>query len=346
MTGKMPPERNKYLSHGSCIFRHAMLVLSVMMAATVMAQETGAIAAGEGDWSVVYTGEITGKGDPGPARKIGDLILGSSRVSLNKPVNITCRDGIMWILNQGGGNILRMEKDVAEVPPALRRQKTVFPSLAGITAADGGRILFTDSKLNKVFLLSANGRKISELNDSLVPDQPTGIAYSAARREIWIAETASHRITITDEGGKVVRQIGKRGTGPGEFNYPTSVWIDQQGIAYVVDALNFRIQIFDPEGRFINAFGRQGDATGSFARPKGIATDTYGNIYVTDALFNAVQVFDRDGRLLYYFGTQGRGSEQFWMPSGIFIDDENNIFIADSYNSRIQLFRLKGRSMK
>jgi sugar lactone lactonase YvrE len=303
----------------------------------------------EGDdeyWTIVYSGEITGRGVRSPGRIISDLIFGSPRLYLNKPVGITAREGDVWLLNQGDGNILRMSDNRAILPPAIRRTKTSYPSLVGITMTEGGRILFTDSKLNKVFSLSADGRELFEFNSDLVLKQPTGIAFSAPYREIWIVETALHRITVTDTHGNTIRQIGRRGSGNGEFNYPTSVWIDSRGIAYVVDALNYRVQIFDHEGSFLSSFGKQGDATGSFARPKGIATDSYGHIYITDALFNAVQVFDREGQLLHYFGTQGRNREQFWMPSGIFIDEKNNIYIADSYNSRVQIFRPERRSQR
>ena len=307
---------------------------------------TGRNEGGEDQWTIVYSGEITGKGERSTGRIIIDLIFGKSKLSLNKPMGITSGEGYMWVINQGDGNVLRMEDNRAMLPPAIRRTKTSFPSLVGITKTDSGSILFTDSKLNKIFSLSADGRELNEFNPGLALNQPTGIAFSSKYREIWIVETASHRITVTDMHGNTIRQLGGRGTGKGEFNYPTSVWIDSQGIAYVVDALNFRVQIFDHKGRFINAFGKQGDATGSFARPKGIATDSYGHIYITDALFNAVQVFDNEGNLLYYFGTQGSDHGQFWMPSGIYIDERNNIYIADSYNSRVQIFKPERRSQR
>jgi hypothetical protein len=131
--------------------------------------------------------------------------------------------------------------------------------------------------------------------------------------------------------------IGKRGSGPGEFNFPTAVTLSA-GRVYVVDSMNFRIQAFSPDGKFINTFGQLGNQSGTLNRPKGIAADTDGNLYIVDALFETVQIFDPAGRLLYYFGSTGTSPGQFRLPSGISIDERNRIYVADSQNRRVQVF--------
>jgi len=259
-----------------------------------------------------------------------------------KPVNILAYDlGSFWILDQGNGLVYRNSGGTLSLPRALRRKKPDLSSLVGITAAWNDNLLFTDSRENKVFRLTPEGRELEVFNKGVTLNQPTGIAYSPVTEEIWVCETASHRIAVLNRRGELVRHIGSRGSSEGEFNFPTFIWIDASGMAYVVDAMNFRIQIFNSAGKYISSFGEHGNATGYFARPKGVAVDSQGNIYVADALFNAVQIFDREGNFLYYFGSQGRGREQFWMPSGIFIDSDDHIYVADSYNARIQIFQLK-----
>ncbi len=276
-------------------------------------------------------------------RNIFSLIIGDDKdeMVLSKPMNVFSEDpGNFWVIDQGNETIFRIRGEKSEVPRVFSRQKWIFQSLVGICSIPGKGILFTDSRLNKIYFLKNDFKKIEILGDSVLLNQPTGIAYSSASSEIWVVETAAHCITILDETGRKIRSIGNRGAGNGEFNFPTSIWIDKKGYAYVVDALNYRIQIFDSSGKFMNAFGEAGDATGNFAMPKSVATDSYGNIFVTDALFHAVQIFDNRGRLLYTFGSQGRGQGEFWLPTGIFIDKQDNIYVADSYNSRVQIFKL------
>lgn len=260
---------------------------------------------------------------------------------LIKPVAIFAENpGDIWVADQGNGNLFRIKNEKAGVPRAFSRQKFNYQSLVGICSIPGKGILFTDSRENKIFILGSDQKFITTFSGNLVLKQPTGIAFYSTKSEIWVVETAAHCITILNENGKKIKSFGNRGSGKGEFNFPTSIWIDDKGFAYVVDALNYRVQIFDNEGNYVNSFGESGNASGYFAMPKGIATDSYGNIYVVDALFHVVQIFDKQGHFLYSFGSQGREKGQFWMPSGICIDKQDHIYIADSYNSRIQSFDL------
>jgi DNA-binding beta-propeller fold protein YncE len=281
------------------------------------------------------------KDDTGLFGKIFNFIAGNEPVIFNSPVTVTST-GIqnIWIVNQGDGTILRHLNGNTEKAMAFKKKGYSFPSLIGICSFGEEGVLFTDSQLNGVYQLSGDGKQYKRFNDTVNLVRPTGIAYSESSGEIWVVETGSHRISVFNRSGVRTGTIGKRGSGPLEFNFPTYIWIDSSGRIYIVDSMNFRIQILSSKGDFIGSFGKQGDVTGTFARPRGIATDSKGNIYVVDALFNTVQIFDISGRLLYYFGTQGRGDYQFWMPSGIFIDKNDFIYVSDSYNSRIQVFQL------
>tara|TARA_R110001583_G_scaffold114876_3_gene265344 strand:- start:8291 stop:9304 length:1014 start_codon:yes stop_codon:yes gene_type:complete len=260
---------------------------------------------------------------------------------ITKPIAILALNPSEYsILDQGSGTLFEIKDNEKKISKTFKKSKINFPSLVSYCKTPTNKLLITDSRLNAIYILNEEEKKLTVLNSKLKLLQPTGIAYSVLSKEIWVVETAAHRISILNEQGELIKTIGKRGVGSGEFNFPTSIWIDKSGNAYVIDTMNFRIQIFNKKGEIISIFGEIGNATGYFARPKGIATDTYGNIYITDALFHSIQVFDISGNFLYQFGNQGRNKEQFWMPSGIYIDDENYIYIADSYNSRVQLFQL------
>lgn len=280
-------------------------------------------------------------GDKRTTGKILDFIAGKNKdAKLSKPVSVLAFDtNSFWVLDQGIGNLFKVENELGDIPHIRNHKNKTFNSLVDICSFSNNKFLFTDSFLNKIFIYDPGKRELNVINDLLLLEQPTGIAYSSERKEIWVVETRTHRISILNENGQLIKSIGTRGSAPGEFNYPTSIWIDKSGKVFIVDALNFRIQIFSPEGEFISSFGKQGDATGYFARPKGIASDSSGNIYVVDALFHAVQIFDESGNFLYTFGVQGHEKGNFWMPSGIYIDEHDYIYVADCYNSRIQIFQ-------
>ncbi|MBN1250847.1 MAG: 6-bladed beta-propeller [Bacteroidales bacterium] len=277
----------------------------------------------------------------GLKKRLANFIFGKSPIIINKPLNILAQNpDFFWILDQGSGKIININHNSAVLPRFLNKSLNGFSSLVGICYVNNDILLFTDSRLNQIFLIDLADKEVVTLNDSLILNQPTGIAYSKITDEIWVVETNTHRLSVLDKNGNIKKRIGKRGNKNAEFNFPTFIWIDKIGNIYVVDSMNFRIQIFNKNGDFVSTFGEIGDATGYFARPKGIATDSFGNIYIADALFHVIQIFDKKGNFLYKFGEQGHENGQFWMPSGIFIDDNNYIYVADSYNSRIQIFKL------
>ena len=269
------------------------------------------------------------------------IFLGRKIPVLTRPVSVLAYDSAnIWVLDQGIRSIFNIQGEVGDIPHFFQKLDHNFPSLVGICSNFPSGFLITDSFENKIYRISPDKKRFENLNDSLKLDHPTGIAWSALTNEIWVVETNAHRITILNERGEIKRQIGSRGTAPGEFNYPTHIWIDKSGLVYVTDAMNFRVQVLRTTGEVVSVFGQPGDASGYFARPKGVASDSHGNIYVADALFHVVQVFNLKGNYLYNLGHQGHGEGEFWMPSGIFIDDNDFVYIADSYNSRIQVFQV------
>jgi len=273
--------------------------------------------------------------------QINAIIFGTKTPILSNPVSIIANSpNNFWILDQENKLLFEIKEGVGEIPHSILKKDFDLSSLVDMCRGSNSSILFTDSKVQKVFKFSSGSKQLQILNDTLILQQPTGIAYYPEKKEIWVVETKAHRISVLNEKGELIKRIGKRGNAPGEFNYPTHIWIDRIGNVYVTDAMNFRIQVLNSNGEAISIFGKAGDSTGFFASPKGVATDSFGNIYVVDALFHVVQVFDIKGTFLYKFGNQGHGNAEFWMPSGIFIDGQDNIYVADTYNSRIQIFKL------
>jgi streptogramin lyase len=304
---------------------------------------TSAGAQIETEYHITWIGqypEKAGRKTASFGERFSRIVFGQNEKELVKPFNIVADDPEhFWILDQGAGGIFEVKEGEGSMIRSMRKSDQDYPSLVGLCRTSGLDLLFTDSRLNRVQRVA--GEKMLNFSDTLTLNQPTGIACDRTTGHIWVVETGGHQLTLFDSEGRLIRKIGGRGTGPGLFNYPTFIWIDQEGRIYIVDSMNYRIQIFNSKGAFLDSFGETGDATGYMARPKGVATDSKGHIYVADALFHAVQIFDYEGRFLYSFGSQGQGKGEFWMPAGLFIDEQDHIYVADSYNSRIQVFKLE-----
>ncbi len=293
-------------------------------------------------WVAEYSSKNLKASEASFGEKLMNFFFGAKKMKIQRPFSLFLDGaGRCVFLDQGSGRIGRIDLGQKRVDWLKQKDGIFLYSAVGICPVDDNGFLISDAGLNKIFYYNVKEDKLTVWNEKLAIDHPTGIAYYPEKKQVVVVETGKHRLVFLDQNGKIVRTLGKRGTGPLEFNYPTFIWIDKFGTIYVNDSMNFRIQIIGFNGEVKNIFGKAGDVSGYMARPKGIATDSRGHIYVVDALFNAVQVFDQQGQLLTFFGGQGRAPGEFWIPVGIFIDDNDRIFIADSFNSRVQEFKLK-----
>jgi len=198
------------------------------------------------------------------------------------------------------------------------------------------QILVSDSVLGTVFAYDLEGNFLGAPWGMF--ERPTGLAVVGDPRELWVAETGAHRVRRFDFEGAELANVGVRGSGPGEFNFPTYLAADRAGGAWVTDSLNFRLQQIAAGGEPRRLFGGPGDRPGSFARPRGAAVDSAGRVFAVDGLFDAVQIFSPEGELLLVFGERGAARGQMWLPADVAIDERGAVFVSDSYNRRVQVF--------
>jgi DNA-binding beta-propeller fold protein YncE len=88
-----------------------------------------------------------------------------------------------------------------------------------------------------------------------------------------------------------VAQWGTEGDGPGQFEEPYAVAIDEKNQLYVTDFRESRFQVFDSSGKLLARIGDHGNDPGEFDEPSGIALDGVGNVFVCDTDNNRIQKF-------------------------------------------------------
>ncbi len=224
------------------------------------------------------------------------------------------------------------------------RLRTTAPDLVegpiGVAVCTEG-IVVTDSRRGRVLLLSEDLKLVRRLADGL--SRPTGVACSEGR--IFVAETGRHRI-VQLSGGRssalaTVANVGRRGEGEGEFNFPTALTM-AGGTLWVGDTLNFRVQQLAPSGEFLKTFGALGDAPGEMPRIKGLAVDRLGQLWISDGQTDRVSVYRKDGTFLMSLGATGSGDGEFSFPAGIASHPDGRVAIVDSLNRRMAIYRILG----
>jgi len=273
----------------------------------------------------------------GRKKSVTTIIFGKKKAAAVKPAALCRIDaGLLCVTDAVNGAVLFLD-DEGNIKKRITRVKGIkIISPVGACTDDAGNLYIADSTQGGVIRFSSK-LKFEDVFIAAQEWRITGITFS--KGFFYCVDTQGHRVLCFDRGGKLAFSFGKRGTGAGEFNFPTHIAADNENI-YVTDAMNFRVQVFDHQGKYTGAFGSQGRGGGNFSKPKGIAVDKKGHIFVADAMFDNVQIFDSQGKFLYFFGGPGQEEEQFWMPSGIMADKDDTLWVADTFNHRIQVFKL------
>ncbi|MCC5629313.1 scytonemin biosynthesis PEP-CTERM protein ScyF [Nostoc sphaeroides] len=153
-----------------------------------------------------------------------------------------------------------------------------------------------------------------------------------------------NKIEIFNPSGQYIGAIGSGGTGPGQFDEPTTVDFNPvTGDLYSGDVYNNRINQFDSQGNFIRSFAN-GEFTPLvedrlFFGPSGLTFDKDGNVYVGDFNGERILKYTSDGQQLGVIGgTRGSAPGEFQGVAGVRISPvSGNIFVADQYNNRVQV---------
>ena len=139
-----------------------------------------------------------------------------------------------------------------------------------------------------------------------------------------------------------------RGSGEGQFDRPTGVYVDSRGYVWISDARNDRVEVFDESGEFVTQFGQSGSGDGELtgegwmrtavgpdgevlSRPGERAGGAVGGVLHT-SLYSAA------------FGSAGAGDGQFKYLTDVAVDPtDGTIWVTDDGNDRIQHFSAAGQ---
>jgi DNA-binding beta-propeller fold protein YncE len=302
----------------------------------------------------LYTGTLTGERNFGAAaaelgalKAFGRWIAGlddkgPQPLVLQRPAAVIGDDnGRLYVSDTSRQAVFVFDEKAGALEVWEQAQGLVrFVAPVGLALAPG-RVFVADAELGAVFVLDARGEPVAVIGRGLL-QRPTGLARDAERGLLFVADTMAHDIKVFSDAGQLVRVIGARGQGDGEFNYPTHLAYARHEL-YVTDTLNSRVQVFSAEGEVLNRkFGARGLYIGNLVRPKGIGVDSEGNVYVVESYFDSLLVFSPQGEFLMPIGGTGTATGRFYLPSGVWVDARNRVHIADMFNGRVVLFQFLG----
>lgn len=178
---------------------------------------------------------------------------------------------------------------------------------------------------------------------------------------VYVADTGNNTIrklvfsgtnsTVSTLAGTVGVTGLTDGTGvSAQFNTPSGIAVDGNGIVYVADSGNYTIRKITPEGvvtTFAGIPGQSGNSDGPgalFGCPMGIAVDGNGTVYVADSFNHTIRKITSGGSVTTLAGCpnvmgsrDGTGSSaSFNTPGGVTVDASGTVFVADTLNHTIR----------
>lgn len=271
----------------------------------------------------------------------------NSGEALSKPYAVAAHRGRIFVSDTVASAI-----KVFDIPEGRYFKITETPSGGmgkplGIDVDGVGNLYVADATNRVIHVYDRDGKYLVKIGDGKQFDRLSSVTVNKEGTRLYAVDiggvaSENHRVRVFDaKTGLFLKDIGKRGTGNGEFNLPRDLALGRDERLYVVDGGNFRVQIFDRDGVYISSFGKVGKQMGDFARPKEIASDADGNVYVADTAFGNFQIFDPDGELLMFVGSRSEqnGPAKYMLPSGIFVDEDGRVYMADQWFRKVDVFR-------
>ena len=178
------------------------------------------------------------------------------------------REGNIWVTD-GQDNLPRAARGAAAATtPATAPAKVIGHQV--FKFSPDGKILMTLGK--------PGGNQPGTSADPASFYQPNDVLV-APNGDIFVSEGhggANSRLIKFDKTGKFIKEIGRKGSGRGEFDQPHALVMDSRGRLFVGDRGNNRIVIMDQEGNVLEEWLQ-------FSRPSGIFINKQENIYVADS---------------------------------------------------------------
>ena len=277
-------------------------------------------------------------------------------IPLRKPYAIAVHQGRLFVSEPTTGIVKVFDAAANKYFTIGNEEPGRLAMPIGLDVDGAGNLYVADITARAVMVYDRDGNFLRKLAGAKIGEEPlfqrlTSVAVDKKGEKIYAVDIGGtnaratqevHRVRVFDaKSGKHLWDIGKRGSGPGEFNLARDAVIDSNNNLVVVDGGNFRVQVLTADGKFVREFGRLGLQLGDFSRPKEVGVDPANNIYVVDTGFGNFQIFTPEGKLLMSIGSGGNEDTpaRYRLLSGIAVDEDGRVYIVDQLFKKIDIFR-------
>ncbi len=283
---------------------------------------------------------------------------------LKKPEDIFVKDGRIYVADSGGSRIVIMDLSTNEVSFI---GEELLSSPTGVYVDEQGNILVADYGLEKVVLLSKDGKELKSYGrpDSPLFGKKTNYkprkALSDKKGNIYIAgEGAYDGIIQLSEEGEFLGYFGANSTNLSPLQALQDILFTEEQKAKLFNRIPkaFYNLAMDKKGMtYTITQGIRGHAikkhnvSGSDVLSQGsgmfdednfvdIAVGNYGQVYALTET-GLIYEYDSTGNIVFSFGGRAISTERnglFTVSAGIAVDEDNYVYVLDKERGVVQVF--------
>ena len=183
--------------------------------------------------------------------------MGSGPLQFLNPTNIVfnASNKRLYVVDSGNHRVqvLNFNLSFYESFGRIGNNKGQFSEPCGVACDSTGKVYVADSGNHRIQVFTAEGKFLRMFGrcgqgrgDLYLPSYITiGSDEIQSQSDIvYISEMGVHRVSVFTSEGHFVTSFGRRGEGPGKFDFPCGLAVDDSGILYVCDSVNNCIQVF------------------------------------------------------------------------------------------------------
>lgn len=218
----------------------------------------------------------------------------------------------------------------------------------GLAVDEQNNIWVTDVGRHQVFKFTHDGSLLLTVGTAMLAgadsshfNRPTDVAVSPSGKFYVSDGYTNTRVVKFSSTGQFEFQWGTRGSGPGQFDLPHGIALDDEGRVFVADRGNARVQVFNAQGRFLSEWKSKALGT-----PYAVAIGANARVYVIDGGDQPKEPPDRsralrlkmNGTIEAIFGQFGNYDGQFRLDHDIEVGNDDAVYVVDAWGMRVQKF--------
>ncbi|XP_078658167.1 uncharacterized protein LOC144903657 [Branchiostoma floridae x Branchiostoma belcheri] len=261
---------------------------------------------------------------------------GSQLGQFDSPIDVAVRGDRLYVADTWNDRV-----QVFDLSGKFCSTVSVNPGPAGLTVQTDGTLAMRSGEEVKKF--SPSGELLHKFPLGEYCTRPYGLAVQRDGRVV-VADRDKHSIFLFEADGTLVKQVGGKGKGEGQFDEPHFVCVDKEDNIIVTDYGNSRVQVFDRNLNYKHKFGQYGRQPQDMCGPSGVSADSRGNIVlaniggITGGIGHSekLQVFRPDGTWVSTISSDG---DKLNEPHGVAVTEDGHVFVSDTGDHSIRKYR-------